>query len=85
MASTSSTEAAARGAAPELDVTAAARGWLALSGFDPLYGARLLRRLVQSAIGDQLTRRLLAAEIRDGNTVRIDLDAAANRLTVTRG
>jgi len=69
----------------ELDVTAAARGWLALSGFDPLYGARLLRRLVQSAIGDQLTRRLLAAEIRDGNTVRIDLDAAANRLTVTRG
>nr|MDQ3990024.1 ATP-dependent chaperone ClpB [Actinomycetota bacterium] len=69
----------------ELDVTDAAREWLALSGFDPLYGARPLRRLVQSAIGDQLARQLLAGEIRDGDTVRVDLDAAADRLTVTRG
>jgi ATP-dependent Clp protease ATP-binding subunit ClpB len=70
----------------ELDVTAAAREWLAaLSGFDPLYGARPLRRLVQSAIEDQLARRLLAGEIRDGDTVRVDLDAAADRLTVTDG
>ena len=68
----------------ELDVTAAAREWLALSGFDPLYGARPLRRLVQSAIGDQLARQLLAGEVRDGDTVRVDLDAAADRLTVTR-
>ena len=69
----------------ELDVTAAARAWLALSGFDPLYGARPLRRLVQSAIEDQLARRLLAGEIRDGDIVRVELDAAADRLTVTDG
>ncbi|HYZ09517.1 MAG TPA: ATP-dependent chaperone ClpB [Pseudonocardiaceae bacterium] len=69
----------------ELDVTDAAREWLAVSGFDPLYGARPLRRLVQSAIGDQLARQLLAGEIRDGDTVRVDLDAAADRLTVSRG
>jgi len=69
----------------ELEVTDAAREWLALSGFDPLYGARPLRRLVQSAIGDQLARQLLAGDIRDGDTVRVDLDAAADRLTVTRG
>ena len=69
----------------ELDVTDAVREWLALSGFDPLYGARPLRRLVQSAIEDQLARRLLAGEIRDGDIVRVDLDAAADRLTVTDG
>jgi len=69
----------------ELDVTDAARGWLALSRFDPLHGARPLRRLMQSAIGDQLARQLLAGEIRDGDTVRVDLDAVADRLTVTRG
>ena len=51
-----------------------ARGSL---GYDPVYGARPLRRLVQTAIGDQLARALLAGEIRDGDTVRIDLDPAA--------
>ncbi|SFP79002.1 ATP-dependent Clp protease ATP-binding subunit ClpB [Amycolatopsis arida] len=56
-----------------LDVTPAAREWLAINGFDPIYGARPLRRLVQSAIGDQLARKLLAGEIRDGDTVRVDL------------
>jgi ATP-dependent Clp protease ATP-binding subunit ClpB len=55
-----------------LDVTDAAREWLALNGFDPLYGARPLRRLVQTAIGDALARKLLAGEIRDGQTVRVD-------------
>jgi ATP-dependent Clp protease ATP-binding subunit ClpB len=69
----------------ELDVTAAARERLALSRLDSLYGARPLRRLVQSAIGDQLARRLLAGEIRDRDTVRVELDAAADPLTVTRG
>ncbi len=59
-----------------LDVTADARGWLALNGFDPLYGARPLRRLVQSAIGDQLARALLSGTIRDGDTVRVDVSAA---------
>ena len=60
----------------ELDVTDAAREWLAMNGFDPLYGARPLRRLVQSAIGDQLAKELLAGEITDGDTVRVDLDEA---------
>ncbi len=72
----------------ELDVTDAAREWLAMNGFDPLYGARPLRRLVQSAIGDQLAKGLLAGEIRDGDTVRVDLDEAGvggtGALTVTR-
>ena len=60
-----------------LTVTDAAREWLALNGFDPVYGARPLRRLVQSAIGDQLAKALLAGDIRDGDTVRVDLDPTA--------
>jgi ATP-dependent Clp protease ATP-binding subunit ClpB len=56
-----------------LEVTDAAREWLAMTGFDPIYGARPLRRLVQSAIGDRLAKALLAGEIRDGDTVRVDL------------
>ncbi|MEV6611431.1 ATP-dependent chaperone ClpB [Kutzneria sp. NPDC051319] len=55
-----------------LEVSPAARDWLALNGFDPIYGARPLRRLVQSAIGDQLAKELLAGEIRDGDTVVVD-------------
>jgi ATP-dependent Clp protease ATP-binding subunit ClpB len=65
-----------------LTVTPAAREWLAMTGFDPLYGARPLRRLVQSAIGDQLARALLAGEINDGDQVVVDLDEAADSLTV---
>ena len=66
-----------------LDVSDAAREWLALTGFDPLYGARPLRRLVQSAIGDQLARALLAGEVRDGDTVVVDRASEGDRLTVT--
>ncbi|GGP97816.1 ATP-dependent Clp protease ATP-binding subunit ClpB [Actinomadura coerulea] len=65
-----------------LRVTPAAREWLALTGYDPLYGARPLRRLVQTAIGDQLARELLSGEVRDGDGVVVDLDEAADRLTV---
>ncbi|MGH3988944.1 MAG: ATP-dependent chaperone ClpB, partial [Pseudonocardiaceae bacterium] len=72
----------------ELDVTDAAREWLAMNGFDPRYGARPLRRLVQSSIGDQLARELLAGDITDGDTVVVDLDDTAaggtGALTVTR-
>ncbi|TNC26057.1 ATP-dependent chaperone ClpB [Amycolatopsis alkalitolerans] len=70
-----------------LDVTPGAREWLALNGFDPIYGARPLRRLVQSAIGDQLAKKLLSGEIRDGDTVRVDIPylEAGNALTVTKG
>ncbi|HEY3629705.1 MAG TPA: AAA family ATPase, partial [Jatrophihabitantaceae bacterium] len=56
-----------------LDVTDGAREWLAMNGFDPMYGARPLRRLVQTAIGDQLARELLAGEVRDGQTVKVDV------------
>src|SRR6516164_842485 len=66
-----------------LDVTPAAREWLAVTGFDPLYGARPLRRLVQSAIGDQLAKELLSGESADGDTVLVDLDAAADVLVVS--
>jgi ATP-dependent Clp protease ATP-binding subunit ClpB len=55
-----------------LDVTPAAREWLALTGFDPAYGARPLRRLVQTQIGDRLARALLAGQVRDGDTVLVD-------------
>ena len=55
----------------ELDVDEAARVWLAERGYDPAYGARPLRRLVQQAIGDQLARKLLAGEIHDGDTVHV--------------
>ncbi|MFI9006872.1 ATP-dependent chaperone ClpB [Actinosynnema sp. NPDC053489] len=56
-----------------LEVTPAAREWLALNGFDPVYGARPLRRLVQSSIGDQLAKELLAGEVRDGDTVKVEV------------
>jgi ATP-dependent Clp protease ATP-binding subunit ClpB len=65
-----------------LTVTDAAREWLAVTGYDPAYGARPLRRLVQSSIGDQLARELLGGEIRDGDEVVVDVDAAADTLTV---
>ncbi|MBD8059293.1 ATP-dependent chaperone ClpB [Cellulomonas sp. JH27-2] len=55
-----------------LDVTPAARDWLALEGYDPAYGARPLRRLVQREIGDRLARALLAGELRDGQQVTVD-------------
>ncbi|MCD0485366.1 ATP-dependent chaperone ClpB [Streptacidiphilus sp. ASG 303] len=65
-----------------LEVTPAARDWLALTGFDPAYGARPLRRLVQSAIGDQLARAILSGRVHDGDTVAVDRDEAVDRLTV---
>ncbi|MDX6435027.1 MAG: ATP-dependent Clp protease ATP-binding subunit ClpB, partial [Streptosporangiaceae bacterium] len=69
----------------KLTVTPAAREWLALTGYDPLYGARPLRRLVQSAIGDQLARALLAGEILDGQEVVVDRDETADKLVVRAG
>jgi ATP-dependent Clp protease ATP-binding subunit ClpB len=65
-----------------LDVSAAAREWLAINGFDPLYGARPLRRLVQSAIGDTLAKALLGGEVRDGQTVKVDALEDRSGLTV---
>jgi ATP-dependent Clp protease ATP-binding subunit ClpB len=66
-----------------LEVTPAAKEWLALTGFDPVYGARPLRRLIQSAIGDKLARGLIAGEITDGERVVVDLDETADALRVS--
>lgn len=55
-----------------LVVTEAASEWLALEGYDPAYGARPLRRLVQREIGDKLAKEILAGTIRDGDTVTVD-------------
>ena len=59
-------------------------GWPS-TGYDPVYGARPLRRLVQTAIGDQLARLLLAGEVRDGDTVAVEADPAGNGLTLAAG
>ncbi len=66
-----------------LEVTDAAREWLAVNGFDPLYGARPLRRLVQTSIGDPLAKALLSGEIRDGQTVHVDALADLGGLTLS--
>ncbi|WP_406188359.1 ATP-dependent chaperone ClpB [[Kitasatospora] papulosa] len=63
-----------------LDVTPDALAWLAEEGNDPAYGARPLRRLIQTAIGDRLAREILAGEVKDGDTVRVD--RAGDGLTV---
>jgi ATP-dependent Clp protease ATP-binding subunit ClpB len=68
-----------------LDVTSAAREWLALTGYDPIYGARPLRRLIQTAIGDQLARALLSGEVKDGDTVIVDLNPAKDSLDIRSG
>ncbi|MGO4600517.1 ATP-dependent chaperone ClpB [Terrabacter sp. 2YAF2] len=65
-----------------LEVTDDARQWLAARGFDPAYGARPLRRLVQREIGDRLARGLLSGEVRDGSTVKVGVDAAQETLTL---
>ncbi|MFI7545635.1 ATP-dependent chaperone ClpB [Actinoplanes sp. NPDC049599] len=67
-----------------LEVGEAAVLWLGERGYDPIYGARPLRRLVQSSIGDSLARALLAGEIVDGDTVRVDLNEAKDGLSVRR-
>ena len=56
-----------------LSVSPAAKDWLVLNGFDPIYGARPLRRLVQTAVGDQLAKAILAGTINDGDTVNVDV------------
>ncbi len=61
-----------------LQVSDAAREWLALTGYDPAYGARPLRRLVQREIGDRLARELLAGEVVDGDTVVVDVTTGAD-------
>ncbi|THG29515.1 ATP-dependent Clp protease ATP-binding subunit [Naasia lichenicola] len=68
----------------QLAVTPDARAWLADRGFDPMYGARPLRRLMQNEIDDRLARELLAGTIRDGDTVRVDVAPDGDSLAVSR-
>ncbi|MFC4222311.1 ATP-dependent Clp protease ATP-binding subunit [Lysinibacter cavernae] len=65
-----------------LAVTPDARAWLAERGYDPIYGARPLRRLMQTEIDDRLARAILSGEVRDGDLVRVDVDQDEDRLTV---
>jgi ATP-dependent Clp protease ATP-binding subunit ClpB len=65
-----------------LAVTPDARAWLAERGYDPIYGARPLRRLMQHEIDDQLATALLSGTVRDGDTVRVDVAPAADGLSV---
>src|SRR5690554_3112427 len=66
-----------------LEVTPAAREWLALEGYDPAFGARPLRRLVQKEIGDRLAKGMLAGQVTDGSRVTVDLDREAETPTLT--
>ncbi|MBB4934223.1 ATP-dependent Clp protease ATP-binding subunit ClpB [Lipingzhangella halophila] len=66
----------------ELDVSSASREWLARKGYDSVYGARPLRRLVQAAIGDPLAKALLSGELHEGDTAVVERDEAADTLTV---
>ncbi|MFB9308214.1 ATP-dependent Clp protease ATP-binding subunit ClpB [Agromyces hippuratus] len=68
----------------QLGVTPDARAWLAERGYDPLYGARPLRRLMQHEIDDRLARALLTGEVRDGDTVVVGLADDGDSLTVAR-
>jgi ATP-dependent Clp protease ATP-binding subunit ClpB len=68
-----------------IEVTPAAHEWLARTGYDPAYGARPLRRLVQTAIGDQLARLLLSGQVLDGEQVVVDVDESGDRLALRPG
>ncbi len=65
-----------------LEVTDAARTWLAEQGYDPAYGARPLRRLIQKEVGDRLARALLSGAVRDGSTVTVDVDPDSGGLVL---
>ena len=66
----------------QLAVTPAARAWLAENGYDPFYGARPLRRLMQQQIDDQLANLILAGKVHDASLVRVDLNAEGTGLSV---
>ena len=66
-----------------VEATPAAKEWLALTGFDPVYGARPLRRLIQTSIEDQMARRVLSGEIAEGDEVNFDVDADSDGLVMS--
>jgi ATP-dependent Clp protease ATP-binding subunit ClpB len=65
-----------------LEVSLPAKKWLSERGFDPLYGARPLRRLIQQAVGDQLARMLLAGEVHDGDVVAVNVSPDGDSLVL---
>jgi ATP-dependent Clp protease ATP-binding subunit ClpB len=65
-----------------VEVSQAGKDWLALTGFDPIYGARPLKRLVQTTIEDALAKRVLAGTVVDGDTIRFDVNAEGTGLAV---
>ncbi len=65
-----------------VEATPAAKEWLALTGFDPVYGARPLRRLIQTTIEDQLARKVLSGEVLEGDMVTFDVDESSDGLTI---
>ncbi|MDK8364885.1 ATP-dependent chaperone ClpB [Corynebacterium sp. UMB10119B.1] len=67
----------------QLRVSDAAKAWLADRGYDPAYGARPLRRVIQQAIGDRLAKELLAGAIRDGDAVQVDVAEGGEELAVS--
>ncbi len=69
----------------QLAVTPAARAWLADKGYDPIYGARPLRRLMQQQIDDKLANLLLAGTIHDGSLIKVDVAEDGVQLVVTPG
>jgi ATP-dependent Clp protease ATP-binding subunit ClpB len=68
----------------KLEVSDSARFWLAVRGYDPAYGARPLRRLIQQSIGDSLAKELLAGEVTDGDVVKVNVSADGDGLIVGR-
>jgi ATP-dependent Clp protease ATP-binding subunit ClpB len=66
----------------QLEVSLPAKKWLAQRGFDPVYGARPLRRLVQQAIGDPLAKMLLSGEVQDGDTVPVNMSPDGDSLVL---
>ena len=67
-----------------LKVSDAAKSWMADRGYDPDYGARPLRRLIQKVVGDTLAKKVLAGDIRDGDTVHVDVADGGETLSVER-
>ena len=65
-----------------VEATPAAKEWLALTGFDPVFGARPLRRLIQTTIEDQLARKVLTGEVHEGETVTLDADESSDGLII---
>ena len=66
-----------------VEVSQAGKDWLALTGFDPVYGARPLKRLVQTTIEDALAKRVLSGSVVDGDVVQFDVDPDGTGLAVT--